>query len=284
VSVVSAAVEVSGLKRSYGDLQAVRGISYTIERGSCTALLGPNGAGKTTTVEILEGYRHRDGGDVSVLGTDPARGDRSWRERLGIVPQNCADLLELTVAECVTHFASLYPAPRAPQEVLELVGLVEKAGSRVSKLSGGQRRRLDVALGIVGNPELVFLDEPTTGFDPEARRAFWQLVAALKAEGVTILLTTHYMEEADALADRAIVVNHGSVVADAPPGSIGERADDLAVVKWKEAGAVVERDTTTPTALIAELHARLGGELEGLEVRRPTLEDVYLRLVGQDPA
>jgi ABC-2 type transport system ATP-binding protein len=284
VSVVSAAVEVSGLKRSYGDLQAVRGISFTIERGSCTALLGPNGAGKTTTVEILEGYRHRDGGDVSVLGTDPARGNRSWRERLGIVPQNCADLLELTVAECVIHFASLYPAPRAPQEVLELVGLVDKAGSRVSKLSGGQRRRLDVALGIVGNPELVFLDEPTTGFDPEARRAFWQLVAALKAEGVTILLTTHYMEEADALADRAIVINHGSVVADAPPGALGERADDLAVVKWKEAGSLVERDTTTPTALIAELHARLGGELEGLEVRRPTLEDVYLRLVGEDPA
>jgi ABC-2 type transport system ATP-binding protein len=279
---VSSAVEVSGLRRSYGDLQAVKGISFTIEQGSCTALLGPNGAGKTTTVEILEGYRHRDGGEVTVLGTDPARGDRSWRQRLGIVPQNCADLLELTVAECVTHFASLYPAPRPPSAVLELVGLVEKSGSRVSTLSGGQRRRLDVALGIVGNPELVFLDEPTTGFDPEARRAFWQLVAALKSEGATILLTTHYMEEADALADRAIVVNHGVVVADAPPRELGERADNLAVVRWVEGGAAVERDTTTPTALIAELHARLGGELEGLEVRRPTLEDVYLRLVGED--
>ena len=276
-----AAIEVSGLKRSYGDLLAVNGVSFAIEQGSCTALLGPNGAGKTTTVEILEGYRHRDGGDVTVLGTDPAKGDRSWRQRLGIVPQNCADLLELTVGECVTHFASLYPAPRGPEAVLELVGLVEKAGSRVSTLSGGQRRRLDVALGIVGNPELVFLDEPTTGFDPEARRAFWQLVGALKAEGATILLTTHYMEEADALADRAIVVNHGVVVADAPPRALGERADDLAVVKWIEAGAAVTRDTTTPTALIAELHARLGGELEGLEVRRPTLEDVYLRLVGE---
>jgi ABC-2 type transport system ATP-binding protein len=281
---VPAAIEVSGLKRSYGDLLAVKGISFAIEQGSCTALLGPNGAGKTTTVEILEGYRHRDGGDVTVLGTDPARGDRSWRQRLGIVPQNCADLLELTVGECVTHIASLYPAPRGPEAVLELVGLVEKAGSRVSTLSGGQRRRLDVALGIVGNPELVFLDEPTTGFDPEARRAFWQLVGALKAEGTTILLTTHYMEEADALADRAIVVNHGVVVADAPPRALGERADDLAVVRWIEAGAAVTRDTTTPTALIAELHARLGGELEGLEVRRPTLEDVYLRLVGEAEA
>lgn len=275
---------MSGLKRSYGDLHAVKGISFTIEQGSCTALLGPNGAGKTTTVEILEGYRHRDGGDVTVLGTDPARGDRLWRQRLGIVPQNCADLLELTVRECVNHFASLYPAARDPEAVLALVGLVDKAGSRVSKLSGGQRRRLDVALGIVGNPELVFLDEPTTGFDPEARRAFWQLVAALKAEGVTILLTTHYMEEADALADRAIVVNHGVVVADAPPRALGERADDLAVVRWIEDGVIVERDTMTPTALIAELHARLGGELEGLEVRRPTLEDVYLRLVGEPAA
>jgi ABC-2 type transport system ATP-binding protein len=281
VSVVSAAVVVSGLTRSYGELRAVKGISFTIEQGSCTALLGPNGAGKTTTVEILEGYRHRDGGDIAVLGTDPARGDRSWRQRLGIVPQNCADLHELTVNECVTYFASLYPAPRTQQDVLELVGLVDKAGSRVSTLSGGQRRRLDVALGIVGNPELVFLDEPTTGFDPEARRAFWQLVRALKAEGVTILLTTHYMEEADALADRAIVVNHGVVVADAPPRALGDRADDLAVVKWFEGGVALERDTTTPTALIAELHARLGGELAGLEVRRPTLEDVYLRLVGE---
>ena len=281
---MSAAIEVEGLRRAYGPLVAVDGVSFSIPKGSCTALLGPNGAGKTTTVEILEGYRHRDAGSVTVLGTDPARGDRSWRQRLGIVPQNCADLLELTVGECVRHFASLYPAPRKPEAVLELVGLVDKAGSRVTTLSGGQRRRLDVALGIIGNPELVFLDEPTTGFDPEARRAFWHLVTALKGEGVTILLTTHYMEEADALADRAIVVNHGVVVADAPPRALGERADDLAVVKWIEHGAAVQRDTTTPTALIAELHARLGGELEGLEVRRPTLEDVYLRLVGEKDA
>jgi ABC-2 type transport system ATP-binding protein len=273
-------VEVEGLRRSYGDLLAVGGVSFSIERGTCTALLGPNGAGKTTTVEILEGYRHRDGGDVSVLGTDPAGGNRAWRQRLGIVPQDCKDLLELTVAECVSYFATLFPAARTPASTIALVGLTDKADARVSTLSGGQRRRLDVALGIVGDPELLFLDEPTTGFDPEARRAFWELIRALKAEGTTILLTTHYMEEADALADRIIVVNHGNVVADAPPTELGERGSEVSIVRYYEDGEVVERETATPTTLIAELHAALG-ELDGLEVRRPTLEDVYLKLVEE---
>ena len=281
---MSAAIEVEGLRRTYGSLVAVDGVSFSIPAGSCTALLGPNGAGKTTTVEILEGYRHRDGGQVRVLGVDPARGDRSWRQRIGIVPQDCDDLLELTVMECVRHFASLYPAPRTSDSVVELVGLEEKSDSRVATLSGGQRRRLDVALGIVGDPELVFLDEPTTGFDPEARRAFWQLVKVLKGDGTTILLTTHYMEEADALADRVIVVNHGAIVADAPPGELGSRSEDHAIVRWIEQGQVVERNTPTPSALIAELYARAGGELIDLEVRRPTLEDVYLRLVGEPGA
>jgi ABC-2 type transport system ATP-binding protein len=281
---VMPAIEVRGLRRCYGELAAVDGVSFSIPEGTCTALLGPNGAGKTTTVEILEGYRHRDGGDVVVLGEDPARADRSWRKRLGIVPQDCNDLHELTVAECVGYFSTLYPAPREPSAAISLVGLTEKASSRVKALSGGQRRRLDVALGIVGNPEILFLDEPTTGFDPEARRAFWQLIGALKSEGTTILLTTHYMEEADALADRVIVVNHGRVVADAPPKDLGQRADDLATVCWIDRGSLIERVTPSPTALIAELHAAHGGELDGLEVRRPSLEDVYLRLVGEAPS
>jgi len=276
------AIEVSGLRRSYGDLHAVDGVSFSIDAGTCTALLGPNGAGKTTTVEILEGYRRRDAGEVRVLGEDPARADRAWRERVGIVPQDCKDLLELTVAECAWYFSTLYHRPRGVDVVLALVGLTDKSGSRVTTLSGGQRRRLDVALGIVGDPELLFLDEPTTGFDPEARRAFWQLIATLKSEGTTILLTTHYMEEADALADRVIVVNHGRVVADAPPKELGERAQDVAIVRWVEDGAVLERATSAPAALIAELHGT-HGELEGLEVRRPSLEDVYLQLVDEAP-
>lgn len=277
---MSQAVVVEELRRSYDELVAVDSISFTVGYGTCTALLGPNGAGKTTIVEILEGYRHKDGGNVRVLDTDPSRASRSWRERVGIVPQDCSDLAELTVAECVTHFATLYPKPRSPQDVIELVALEDKASSRVVSLSGGQRRRLDVALGIVGNPELLFLDEPTTGFDPEARRQFWQLIVALKKEGTTILLTTHYMDEADALADRAIVVNHGRIVADAPPATLGERAENLAMVRWYEDGHPEVRQTATPAALVCELHARFG-EVSGLEVRRPSLEDVYLQLVGE---
>jgi ABC-2 type transport system ATP-binding protein len=277
---VPAAVVVEALRRSYGELVAVDGISFSIQPGSCTALLGPNGAGKTTTVEILEGLRHRDAGEVRVLGTDPSRAPRSWRERVGIVPQNCSDLAELTVGECVLHFATLYPRPRAPLDVIELVSLGDKVDSRVAQLSGGQRRRLDVALGIIGDPELLFLDEPTTGFDPEARRGFWQLITALTHHGTTILLTTHYMDEADALADRVIVINRGTIVADAPPSELGARADQLAVVRWIEDGVLVERETPTPTEFIVSLHERLG-EVPGLEIRRPSLEDVYLRLVDE---
>jgi len=279
---MSAAVEVQGLQRSYGSLRAVDGIGFSIGHGTCVAMLGPNGAGKTTTVEILEGYRHRDAGAVSVLGQDPANADREWRLRVGIVPQNCSDLLDLTVAECVAHFASHYPRPRTPSALIELVGLADKSTSRVSALSGGQRRRLDVALGIVGGPELLFLDEPTTGFDPEARRAFWQLIGTLKQEGTTILLTTHYMEEADALADHVIVVNRGRVVADAPPAELGARAGGHAIVRWTEGAEHFEVETPTPTSFVAELFARTGGELEGLEVRRPSLEDAYLRLIDDE--
>jgi len=273
------AVEVRGLRRAYGPLLAVDDVSFSLSHGTCTAILGPNGAGKTTTVEILEGYRRRDAGEVRVLGADPATADRTWRQRVGIVPQNCADLLELTVAECVGHFASMYPKPRDPEELTVHVGLAEKSASRVSALSGGQRRRLDVALGMVGDPELLFLDEPTTGFDPEARRDFWQLIGALKEEGTTILLTTHYMEEADALADHVLVVNRGRVVADAPPSELGSRSADRAVVRWIEGDRPREVETPTPSAFVAELYARHGAELSGLEVRRPSLEDVYLALI-----
>jgi ABC-2 type transport system ATP-binding protein len=276
------AVEVVGLSRSYRDVRALDRVSFSIEQGSCTALLGPNGAGKTTAVEILEGYRRRDAGDVRVLGQDPVHADRTWRQRVGIVPQDCADLLELSVHECVGHFASHYPRPRGTDEVIELVGLVDKASARISQLSGGQRRRLDVALGIIGDPELLFLDEPTTGFDPEARRSFWQLIGVLGQEGTTILLTTHYLEEADALADRVIVVNRGRVLADAPPASLGERAARRSTVRWREEGVNHEVATDTPAMTVAELHARLGGEPEGLEVRRPTLEDAYLSLIDED--
>ena len=275
------AVEVDGLTRRYGELTAVDGVSFAIDGGTCTALLGPNGAGKTTTVEILEGYRRRDAGTVAVLGEDPATADRAWRERVGIVPQDCNDLLELTVGECVRYFATVYPAPRDPDGVMALVGLTEKRDARVQTLSGGQRRRLDVALGIIGDPTLLFLDEPTTGFDPEARRGFWELIRILKHEGTTILLTTHYLEEADALADRVIVINHGRIVADAPPAELGARASDVSIVRYVRDGSVTEVETRTPTALVASLHAELGGEVDGLEVRRPTLEDVYLKLVDE---
>jgi ABC-2 type transport system ATP-binding protein len=283
VARVPAAVVVEGLRRSYGELTAVDDISFSIQAGSCTALLGPNGAGKTTTVEILEGLRRRDAGEVRVLGADPASASKAWRERVGIVPQNCSDLAELTVGECVAHFATHYPKSRSPRDVIELVSLTEKVDARVAQLSGGQRRRLDVALGIVGDPELLFLDEPTTGFDPEARRGFWQLIAALTNQGTTILLTTHYMDEADALADRAIVINRGTIVADAPPSELGARSAQLAIVRWIEGGAHVERETSTPTEFIVSLHQRLG-EVPGLEIRRPSLEDVYLRLVDEPEA
>ena len=274
-------MRVAGLRKSYGALTAVDGIDLEIGTGEVFALLGPNGAGKTTTVEILEGFRHRDKGTVAVLGTDPAHGGRDWRARIGIVLQLAGTGPELTVLEMVRHFATFYPRPRRPGDVLELVGLSEKATSRISRLSGGQIRRLDVALGIVGQPELLFLDEPTTGFDPEARRQFWELVRRLREGGTTILLTTHYLDEAEALADRIAVIASGRIVASGDPASLGGRSAAAARVGWDEPGGertVVE--TTMPTELVTELARRFGGEVPGLTVTRPTLEDVYLTLTG----
>ncbi len=275
------AIEVRGLEKAYGELRAVDGVDLQVRTGQCVALLGPNGAGKTTTTEILEGYRRRDAGDVRVLGVDPEHAGRAWRARLGIVLQQVSDLSELTVRESVAHFAGYYPDPRPVDEVIEWVGLAEKADSRGRTLSGGQRRRLDVALGIVGRPELLFLDEPTTGFDPEARREFWSLIESLKAEGATILLTTHYLEEAEALADMVGVINRGRLVAFDTPAHLGGRQTGLAHVSWVEDGRPVTRATDTPTALVLELAARLGGEVPHLAVTRPSLEDMYLGLVDE---
>jgi ABC-2 type transport system ATP-binding protein len=275
------AVLVRDLRKSYRDVAAVNGISMEIGVGEVFALLGPNGAGKTTSVEILEGFRHRDGGTVAVLGADPERGGRAWRARIGIVLQLASAGPELTVLEMVRYFATFYPRPRPPGEVLELVGLTGKARSRISKLSGGQVRRLDVALGIVGQPELLFLDEPTTGFDPEARRQFWGLIRRLREHGTTILLTTHYLDEAEALADRIAVIAAGRIVATGDPVSLGGRAAAAARVSWDEApGERSTIETTTPARLVAQLATRFGGEVPGLTVARPTLEDIYFRLIG----
>lgn len=274
------AVQVRDLHKHYGSKRAVDGLDLTVERGEVFAVLGPNGAGKTTTVEILEGYRERDRGEVRVLGVDPQRGDRDWRSRIGIVLQSSADQDELTVGELVRHFARFHRDPRDPAELIEAVGLTEKARTRVRGLSGGQRRRLDVALGIVGRPELLFLDEPTTGFDPEARRSFWDLVDGLRDAGTTILLTTHYLDEAERLADRCAVVRDGKVVALDAPSRLGGRAARDAVVRWTEDGVPHEEVTDRPTAVVGRLAARLG-EVPGLQVLRPTLEDVYLALIGE---
>jgi ABC-2 type transport system ATP-binding protein len=276
------AVRVTGLQKRYGEKRAVDGLDLTVARGEIVAVLGPNGAGKTTTVEILEGYRRRDGGDVRVLGADPQTAGREWRARIGIVLQGTNDLAEATVAELVHHFARYYPDPRDPEEVIDAVGLREKARTRSRQLSGGQRRRLDVALGIVGRPELLFLDEPTTGFDPEARHAFWDLVSGLRDGGTTILLTTHYLEEAEHLADRVAVVRSGRVVAVDTPADLGGRSARQAVVQWTEGGVVRREQTDSPTAVVAALGARLGGEVPGLQVVRPTLEDIYLGLIADD--
>ncbi|MBD8057406.1 ABC transporter ATP-binding protein [Cellulomonas sp. JH27-2] len=277
-----AVLEVIGLRKRYGDKQAVDGLDLHVDLGEIVAVLGPNGAGKTTTVEICTGFRHRDDGDVRVLGVDPQRGDRSWRSRIGVVLQTNNDLAEASVGELVRHFARFYPHARDPDEVVDAVGLREKVGVRARQLSGGQRRRLDVALGIVGSPELIFLDEPTTGFDPQARRAFWDLIGSLRDDGTTVLLTTHYLEEAEHLADRVVVVDRGTVVAQGAPQELGGRGARQAVVRWSEGGGVREERTDTPTAFVAQLGARLG-EVPGLEVRRPTLEDVYLALVDATP-
>nr|WP_157528608.1 ABC transporter ATP-binding protein [Kibdelosporangium sp. MJ126-NF4] len=274
------AIRVRGLRKAYPKVQAVAGVDLDIERGEVFALLGPNGAGKTTTVEILEGHRKRDEGTVSVLGADPGTAGREWRARLGMVLQTATDAAELSVRETIRHFARYYPRPRQPEEVIELCGLKEKAGARVKGLSGGQRRRLDVALGIIGTPELLFLDEPTTGFDPEARRQFWSLIQKLAADGTTILLTTHYLDEAEALADRVAVIARGEVVAHGTPGDLGGRAQREATVRWVDHNGEQSVRTSTPTKMIGEL-SRGGGELTGLTVTRPSLEDIYLDLVGE---
>ncbi|MEV0582242.1 ABC transporter ATP-binding protein [Nonomuraea sp. NPDC050310] len=270
------AVRVKGLTRSYGQVRAVRGVDFEIRRGEIFALLGPNGAGKSTTVEILEGHRSRDGGEVSVLGVDPRQATRRWRSRLGIVLQNSVDVPEATVREVVRHFATYYPNPNDPDRVIEQVGLAEQADRRIRQLSGGQRRRVDVALGVVGNPELLFLDEPTTGFDPEARRTFWELIRSL--EHTTILLTTHYLEEAEALADRVAVIAAGRVVAEGHPRTLGGRASAKATVSWADG---IE-ETDMPAKTVVRLMERYGGEVPELRVTRPTLEDTYLRLIEEN--
>ncbi|MFI9173592.1 ABC transporter ATP-binding protein [Streptomyces lincolnensis] len=279
------AVDVRGLRKQYGDVTAVDGIDLGIRKGEVFGLLGPNGAGKSTTVEILQGNRDRDAGEVSVLGADPAHGTRAWRSRVGIVWQDESAPAELTVGETVRHFARYYPRPRDPEEVIGLVGLQAKEDSRIKALSGGQRRRLDVALGVIGGPELLLLDEPTTGFDPAARRQFWDLIRKLADEGTTILLTTHYLEEAEALAHRLAIVSQGRVVAEGEPSALRQNHGTEATVEWTEPdGAPRTERTDTPTRTVAELMRRFDGEIPGLRVSRPTLEDVYLRLTGQEDA
>jgi ABC-2 type transport system ATP-binding protein len=274
------AVRIRGLRKAYGGVVAVDGIDLDIARGETFALLGPNGAGKSTTVEILEGYRLRSAGEVSVLGVDPARGDLDWKARLGIVLQSATESGVYTVREQLTHFAAFYPHPRDIDEVIAAVGLEAKARTRVSKLSGGQRRRVDVALGIIGRPELLFLDEPTTGFDPEARREFWKLIRGLKAEGTTILLTTHYLDEAAQLGDRAGIILGGRLVDVGRVDELGGAEARVPIVRWRDAdGTPRAARTGRPAEFVASLVARLGGEPDALEVIRPSLEDIYLQLV-----
>ena len=258
---MSKVISVSQLHKKYGQTQAVDGLDLEIEQGEIFALLGPNGAGKTTTVEILEGFRDRDSGDVKVLGFDPATkgsAGQGWRDRIGIVLQSTQDAGDLTVYESVSHFATYYKNPKDAREVIELVGLTEKSDALGRTLSGGQRRRLDVALGIIGSPELIFLDEPTTGFDPEARRAFWNLIRTLRDEGATIVLTTHYLDEAEALADRVAVIIKGRIVEIAPPAELGGRATSLATISWRDGAQVRSEKSANPTERVTELAAQFG--------------------------
>ncbi len=295
----SEVVRVRGLEKRYpstgsrGERVILDGMDLDIEAGETYALLGPNGAGKSTTIEILEGIRRPDAGEVSVLGEAPLSAGRDWRSRVGIVAQSTGDLGPYTPRELITHFGKLYPEPRSVDEVLSLVGLTEHAGKRATKLSGGQQRRLDVALGIVGRPELLFLDEPTTGFDPEARRQFWDMLDGLTGEGTAILLTTHYLDEAAHLADRVGVLSGGQIVAEAPPADLGGAAARVPVVRWTDAdGLRREERTATPAAFVAELSRSVShgageprdasgtvGEPRDLEVSRPSLEEIYLELI-----
>jgi ABC-2 type transport system ATP-binding protein len=281
------ALSIRGLRKSYGDNEAVRGIDLEVHVGEVFAFLGPNGAGKTTTVEILEGYRKRDGGEVAVLGEDPGRARREWRERIGIVLQSCRLDPYLTVRESLELYAGYYATPRPVDEVVELVGLGGKADERTGKLSGGQQRRLDVGMALVGDPELLFLDEPTTGFDPQARRQAWDAIAGLRELGKTVFLTTHYMDEAQRLADRVAIIAGGEIVARGTPEDLGDRDSQPTTISYRGPEGDVSLSTTTPVETLNELTARAlaeGFELEGLEVRRPTLEDVYLELTEQAPS
>jgi ABC-2 type transport system ATP-binding protein len=277
-----AAVAVSNLHKAYDSFEALRGISFTIEAGEVFGLLGPNGAGKTTTVEILEGYRRRDGGEVTVLGADPERAGTDWRERIGVVLQSSAMYPNLTVREHVALFAGYYSRSRDVDEVVELVGLVEKRDTRVKTLSGGQSRRLDLALGLIGDPEILFLDEPTTGFDPAARRAAWDLIRTLRGLGKTVLLTTHYLDEAEQLSDRVAVLREGRIVALGTPADL-TGAKVATEVRYRQNGQEVVVKTQEPTKVLHDLTGRAlerGTELEDLQVRRPTLEEIYLELTG----
>lgn len=276
-----AAISVRNLTKSYGAHRAVDGLDLDVQAGEVFALLGPNGAGKTTAVEILEGFRHRDGGEVAVLGSDPGAPRPGWRDRVGIVLQTSTGLDLLTPREALRSTALAYRTARRVDDVLEAVGLAEKANARVAGLSGGQRRRLDVALGIIGRPDLLFLDEPTTGFDPQARRDFWQLIKGLAQDGTTIMLTTHYLDEAEHLADRVAVMAAGRLLEVAAPAALGGRAERLAVVSWLEHGRLVSETTGNPTRFVRDLATRLqADEIAGLTVTRPNLEDTYLSMIA----
>jgi ABC-2 type transport system ATP-binding protein len=278
------AIRVSGLVKRYGSYEALRGIDFEIGAGEVFGLLGPNGAGKTTTIEILEGYRDRDAGEVEVLGEDPQRADRAWRERLGVVLQSSSLYPNLTVHESLRIFGGYYSSSRDPGEVIELVGLTEKADSRVRTLSGGQKRRLDLGLALIGNPELVFLDEPTTGFDPGARRAAWETIRGLRSLGTTILLTTHYLDEAEQLSDKVAVLREGRIVREGTPAEL-TGGNSETEIRYRVNGEVIVETTTEPTRRLHELTAdalERGEELHELEVRRPTLEDIYLELTADE--
>jgi ABC-2 type transport system ATP-binding protein len=296
------AIVVEDLRKSYGAIHAVDGVTFSVDEGECVAMLGPNGAGKTTTLEVLEGYLERDSGTVQVLGSDPWKGNRRWHEQIGIVLQGTAVDPYLTVSESLSRSADFYPSPRPVGEALELVGLTEKAGAKIKQLSGGQRRRLDVAFGIIGRPHLLFLDEPTTGFDPSARRGAWELVDNLRTLGTTIMLTTHYMDEAQALADRIVIVGSGQVVAEGTPDDLGGRdtaalhlrfrlpagvdPSRLPVAVTRDKHGAFELSTTDDLRVLHQLTGWAldkGVELEGLVASRPSLEDTYLALVGGTP-
>jgi ABC-2 type transport system ATP-binding protein len=281
---VSTAISIRELRKSYGEYEALRGISFDIAEGEVFGLLGPNGAGKTTTIEILEGYRTRDAGEVAVLGFDPQRSGSAFRERIGVVLQQSQLWPLLTVAETHRMFAGYYEHPRDVDEVIRLVGLEEKRDARVKTLSGGQKRRLDLGVALVGDPELIFLDEPTTGFDPAARRAAWEMIRSLRSLGKTILLTTHYLDEAERLADRVAVLREGQIIREGTPAELTGGSTETEV-RYRLNGREIVIRTAEPTKVLHRLTEEAlaaGQELEGLEVRRPTLEDVYLALTADE--